>query len=664
LTRNVVVNYALGQPDLVTTYTYDPDTLFTPERHLASRKSSVASTGEVNRHEWNRKIHGYGRAADFDHYQYAERKILQIVNEAMANAKAVIVAHAEAFDAAYEELLANDTLSGERLNEILDEHPPVAGSFPTKGPDTPCKPLTSEDEELANGTRVIADPRAKTKHAVEKYYPQVSLEIPHHRDRLEGRPYGKKREDVELVDYMPELKKPPHERFREIPQEPWSVIAMRENLAEDPDWLKKEFKRFTKAADDERLAELRDDLIPALEAKTKGARFAGMPSETDVAAGTAFIGAKETTKQSKESERDGKTFMRSGAHQTVGSDGLTPRERRRLSSYRAELEAITNRWSDPNNEWEPDPNDAAIPPLWRNNLDKTDEELSMRFRLGPDEGTEAYELFQEIKAGFEAGGYVRCWNGKYYKKEECVLTERGTCAARKTLKRRRRGPGRAASGPRRRGSGTTGCRRRNLIALSQLCRFDITTTSEDALVSWFFLSASVRRPSTTLPAAPSRVAHVLARVLACARVHARGFAAYRARSRASRRLGGRGPRRALVPRCGASSASRRAVAMRGVRRGGAGRGVARARARGRAEAPRRVRRRAGPHAGARAGLRLDPLRGGSEQVRPGGCVRVPLGARSVARRARAQRARRRRSLRRRRSVVQPRRAPARLAELH
>jgi hypothetical protein len=66
-------------------------------------------------------------------------------------------------------------------------------------------------------------------------------------------------------------------------------------------------------------------------------------------------------------------------------------------------------------------------------LDKTDEELSMRFRLGPDEGTEAYLLFQEIKAGFEAGGYVRCWNGKYYKKEECVLTERGTWCREKDL---------------------------------------------------------------------------------------------------------------------------------------------------------------------------------------------------------------------------------------
>jgi hypothetical protein len=438
LTRNVVVNYALGQPDLVTTYTYDPDTLFTPERHLASRKSSVASTGEMNRHEWNRKIHGYGRAADYDHYQYAERKILQIVNEAMANAKAVIEAHAAAFDAAYEELLENDTLSGARLCEILDAHPPKPGSFPTKGPDTPCKALTSEDEELREGTRVIADPRLKTKHAVEKYYPQVSLEVPNHRDRLEGRPYGKDRADVELVDYMPELKKPPHERFREIPEEPWSVIAMRENLAEDPDWLKKEFKRFTKAADDERLAELRDELIPALEAKTAGARFAGMPSETDVAQGAVRLDTDTDVREAKRSEKNhekGAVFRRDGAHQKPGADGLTAAERRKLASYRAETEAIFARWSDPTNEWEPDPKDADLPPLWRNNLQKSDEELSMRFKLGPDEGTETYELFQEIKAGFEAGGYVRCWNGKYYKKEECVLTERGTWCREKDLRK-------------------------------------------------------------------------------------------------------------------------------------------------------------------------------------------------------------------------------------
>ena len=34
-------------------------------------------------------------------------------------------------------------------------------------------------------------------------------------------------------------------------------------------------------------------------------------------------------------------------------------------------------------------------------------------------------MFQEVKRGFEAGGYVRTWDGKYYKREECVRTPRG-----------------------------------------------------------------------------------------------------------------------------------------------------------------------------------------------------------------------------------------------
>ena len=439
LTRNVVVNYALGQPDLVTTYTYDPDTLFTPERHLASRKSSVASTGEMNRHEWNRKIHGYGRAADYDHYQYAERKILQIVNEAMANAKAVIEAHAVAFDAAYEELLENDTLSGARLCEILDAHPPKPGSFPTKGPDTPCKALTSEDEELRDGTRVIADPRLKTKHAVEKYYPQVSLEVPNHRDRLEGRPYGKDRTDVELVDYMPELKKPPHERFREIPAEPWSVIAMRENLAEDPDWLKKEFKRFTKAADDERLAELRDELIPALEAKTAGARFAGMPSETDVAQGAVRLDTDA------EAEAEAETEAKKPKNKAVFQrDGGAPKTRRRRVDRVGAPKAHVVPRGDGGDFCEmvrPDERVGTRPERRGFAAAVAEQPAEERrgaqhaVQAGPDEGTETYELFQEIKAGFEAGGYVRCWSGKYYKKEECVVTERGTWCREKDLRK-------------------------------------------------------------------------------------------------------------------------------------------------------------------------------------------------------------------------------------
>jgi hypothetical protein len=41
LIRNVVINYNLGQPDMLTTYTYDPDTLITPERTIANRKSKA-----------------------------------------------------------------------------------------------------------------------------------------------------------------------------------------------------------------------------------------------------------------------------------------------------------------------------------------------------------------------------------------------------------------------------------------------------------------------------------------------------------------------------------------------------------------------------------------------------------------------------------------------
>jgi len=62
---------------------------------------------------------------------------------------------------------------------------------------------------------------------------------------------------------------------------------------------------------------------------------------------------------------------------------------------------------------------------------KSEEEMSLRFKLGAEEGTETYNLFMDIKEGFEKGGYVRCWNGKYFKKDECFLTERGTwCRAK------------------------------------------------------------------------------------------------------------------------------------------------------------------------------------------------------------------------------------------
>ena len=46
----------------------------------------------------------------------------------------------------------------------------------------------------------------------------------------------------------------------------------------------------------------------------------------------------------------------------------------------------------------------------------------------------AYEVLQDIKRDFEEGGYVRTWNGKYYKKEEeCVLTPRGEWSRKEDL---------------------------------------------------------------------------------------------------------------------------------------------------------------------------------------------------------------------------------------
>ena len=426
LVRNVVVNYALGQPDLVTTYTYDPDTLFTPERTIATRKSRVASTGEMGKHEYNRKLHGYGRLADFDHYQYAERKILQIINEAMRNNRAILEAHRAAMDVAFAELLEKDTLLGERLAEIIAENPPT-GSFPTAGPDTPCKPLPTEDEEEEAGTRTLRDPAEKMRHAVENYYPQVGSGIENLRDRTGGKPNGKEPDEITLGDYMPELAKEKHQRERLIPKEPWGVIAMKENLADDPDWLRKEHVRFTKVADDERLEELTTKLVPELEAKMTAAKFSSIPTESDIEAG-AVVGQDEGGADEEETFT---AYTRHGAHQKVGKDGLTQAERRRLKSYRDEISAIREKWSG--DGWTPDEETASLSPIWRKDLQKSEEELKLIFQLGQREGEMAYEVLQDIKRDFEEGGYVRTWNGKYYKKEECVLTPRGEWSRKEDL---------------------------------------------------------------------------------------------------------------------------------------------------------------------------------------------------------------------------------------
>ena len=51
------------------------------------------------------------------------------------------------------------------------------------------------------------------------------------------------------------------------------------------------------------------------------------------------------------------------------------------------------------------------------------------------EGRLAYDMFQRMRAGFEAGGYVKTWDGFYYKKEECVKTPRGEWSRPQDLKK-------------------------------------------------------------------------------------------------------------------------------------------------------------------------------------------------------------------------------------
>ena len=132
--------------------------------------------------------------------------------------------------------------------------------------------LKSEADEAKEGTRAQADKAAKMKYAVDNYYPQVALEPENLRDRNKGLPRpGKRYEDLTLGDYT-YMNKPPVERGRLIPNEPWGVQAIKENLAEDPDWLAKQMIEAMREADKERKELLKTTLIPKLEAKMERAK--------------------------------------------------------------------------------------------------------------------------------------------------------------------------------------------------------------------------------------------------------------------------------------------------------------------------------------------------------------------------------------------------------
>jgi ATP-dependent metalloprotease FtsH len=423
LVRNVVVNYALGQPNAVTTYTYNPDSLFTPERTIQTRKSRVASTGEMNRHDYNRKIHGYGRDVDLDHYQYAERKMMQILNEALENAKAIVRAYQPAFDVAYEELLENDVMSGPRLEEILDANPPLTTDYPHRGPDTPCKILPSEAEEEKAGTRVIKNRAQKLKHAMDNYYTHTKLEPDNWKDRTKGLVVAKDGslrdfDALELEDYMPELRRSKARGYRElgalgrdVPVEPYVVTAMKENLKDDSDWLKKEHTRVSREADRERKTELEEELIPTLEAKVIAA--GANPADVKWKASDKVPGRLKGLEIS-EIKFVAKTLA---AVNKIGPEGLTNDECRRLISWRDELDDIDRRLADP--EWTPDPTTYGLPPLWAKDP-LPSEAIAVKYAIGgAEESDMAWELISEMRESFARGGYVRCWDGKYHKESEC-----------------------------------------------------------------------------------------------------------------------------------------------------------------------------------------------------------------------------------------------------
>lgn len=192
---------------------------------------------------------------------------------------------------------------------------------------------------------------------------------------------------------------------------------MKENLKEDPDWLKKEFIRFTCESDEERIKEINDELIPPLEAKM---------SEAGALAEGEVVNRSTTFTR-------GVTLLLA-----VGKDGLTDRERRQLRSWREELKMLQARWVDGVYTYVPPEDEADLPRLWRRDYDSSDDQMLLELRYGVREGRMLNTFFEDLREGFEAGGYVLCWNGKYYKEEECIKTPRGTWCRKEDVEKERK----------------------------------------------------------------------------------------------------------------------------------------------------------------------------------------------------------------------------------
>ena len=260
--RNMIINFGLGQPGMLTTYTHDPTFLNRSEKRVARLTGVVSKSGELNKLDDLKVLAGPIRAASRDHFQYAERKMVQILKEGEDNARAIIAAHVDAVNAMADRLIEQETLSVAEMDEILAAHPPTA-EFPKVGPDTPVKILPSESDEEIDNLRSISDPKEKLR-AASRFYnfslEDLDLKV---RDPVA---WNKK---PELGDFtgVRGSGKPKSEWKRLVPERhSWHFAAMKELEEEQPGWRRRELIRMTKITDDERSVELRK-VISSIERK-------------------------------------------------------------------------------------------------------------------------------------------------------------------------------------------------------------------------------------------------------------------------------------------------------------------------------------------------------------------------------------------------------------
>ncbi len=262
LLRNMIVNFGLGQPGMMTTYTHDPTHLNRSDKRVARLQGVVSKSGEINRLDDLKTIAGPIRAAAPDHYQYAERKMAQILKEAEANCEAMIRAHADAVEVMVDRLIEKETLSLEEFEQILTAHPPTS-DYPKTGPDTPVKMLPEEATEASIGLRSIDDKAEKMKAASRFYDISFGDDILKLRDREAWN-----KPPTSLGDYVAPFGDRPREEWRRLvaPRHSFHHLAIRESDAVDPEWRVGEIIRMTKMKDDDRSEELRE-IIAALKAR-------------------------------------------------------------------------------------------------------------------------------------------------------------------------------------------------------------------------------------------------------------------------------------------------------------------------------------------------------------------------------------------------------------